>query len=114
MKTFTAGRFWAEVNGSTTTIKSLHHNGSGAEEGRLELDFDDLPDLRHVLERAIAAHADAPSLGAYFTTANWEQQSGPFCATCGCGGSWHYQGCGVGKARGDTHFVRKPDVESGT
>jgi hypothetical protein len=63
MKTFTAGRFKAEVfdgvqNGRATTIVELHRNGSGEEMGRLRVDFDDLPDLRHVLERAIKAHDD--------------------------------------------------------
>jgi hypothetical protein len=32
------------------------------------------------------------------------------CGTCGCGGNWHYQGCEVGKARGDTMFYVKGGV----
>lgn len=61
--TFTAGRFEARIfpgsqNGRATTLIELHRNGSGEEVGRLDVDFDDLPDLRHVLERAIAAHGE--------------------------------------------------------
>lgn len=63
MKTFTAGRFRADVfdgvqNGRATTLFELHRNGSGQVVGRMSIDFDDLPDLRHVLERAIAAHGE--------------------------------------------------------
>jgi hypothetical protein len=30
------------------------------------------------------------------------------CQTCGYeGGDWHYEGCEVGKARGDKHFIQR-------
>lgn len=61
MTKFTAGRFQAWVclgpqNGRATTLIELHRNGSCEEVGKLSVDFEDLPDLRHVLDRAIAAH----------------------------------------------------------
>ncbi|TAJ89720.1 hypothetical protein [Reyranella sp.] len=64
MKTFTAGRFRAECylsaqNGQITEIVELHRNGSDEVVGRLNVSFDDLPDLEHVLKRAIAAQNEA-------------------------------------------------------
>ncbi len=64
MTTFTAGRFEAQCftgaqNGRTTYIIELHRNGSNDQVGKLNVDFHDLPDLLHVLTRAIAAHKEA-------------------------------------------------------
>ena len=60
MKKFTAGRFTAECftgaqNGRVTYLVEGHANGSNEEVGRLIVHFDDLPDLLHVLTRAIKA-----------------------------------------------------------
>lgn len=61
MKEFTAGRFEADCflgveNGRSTVIIERHRNGSGDEVGRIDVDHADLPDLLHVLKRAIQAH----------------------------------------------------------
>lgn len=61
---FSAGRFVAHVflgpqNGRATTLVELHRNSSGEQVGKLSVDFEDLPDLKHVLDRAIAAHREA-------------------------------------------------------
>lgn len=63
MRTFTAGRFTAECftgarNGRATVLVEHHRNGSGEECARLNVDFDDLPDLLHVLTRAIKAQEE--------------------------------------------------------
>ena len=60
---FIAGRFKVECfvgpeNGGTTWLVELHRNGSGEEVGRLMIDKDDLPDLDHILKRAIFVHAN--------------------------------------------------------
>ncbi len=64
MKKFTAGRFEAGCflgvqNGRATAILEYHRNGSDEIMGRLQVDFEDLPDLLHVLTRAIAAHKES-------------------------------------------------------
>lgn len=58
---FTEGRFEAHVfpgagNGRTTRLVELHRNGSGNQVAVICVDYDDLPDLLHVLKRAIKAH----------------------------------------------------------
>lgn len=63
MTKFTAGRFEARAfvgpqNGRSTWIIERHRNGSGEEAAKIDVDFDDLPDLKHVLDRAIAAHRE--------------------------------------------------------
>ena len=64
MRTFTAGRFTAECftgvqNGRCTYLVESHANGSGDEMGKLRVQFDDLPDLLHVLTRAIKAQEES-------------------------------------------------------
>ncbi len=58
---FTAGRFKAVCflgaqNGRSTWIVAHKRNGSGEEMSKVLVDYDDLPDLLHVLTRAITAH----------------------------------------------------------
>lgn len=58
--------------------------------------------VREELER-VGLHEKLAS--APMPNVHWSQSNGPFCSVCWCGGNWHYQGCEVGKERGDTHFV---------
>lgn len=98
MTTFTAGRFVAHVflgpqNGRATTLVELHRNGSGVqvEMGRLSIDFDDLPDLKHVLDRAMAAHgATDCKTGSPVTWRAW------YCGFCGGDSTTgHKPDCGI-------------------
>lgn len=61
MRVFTAGRFRAVChvgpeNGDVTTIFQTHANGDGTVVGEFRVRKDELPDLQHVLLRAIAEH----------------------------------------------------------
>lgn len=95
MTKFTAGRFVAEVfpgpqNGRATTLIELHRNGSGERVAALDVDVEDLPDLRHVLDRAIVAHlAEWPARPVTLPLRLW---------ACACGGdssTGHKPNCGI-------------------
>ena len=60
---FSAGRFEAKCylgveNGRSTVIIERHRNGGGEDVSGITVDYDDLPDLLHVLTRAIQAHEE--------------------------------------------------------
>ena len=62
MTVFTAGRFKAQAflgpqNGRVTHIVELLANGSDEKVGSLRVSYEELLDLKYVLDRAIAAHA---------------------------------------------------------